>query len=72
MIGWISLALCCLAGVFIWGKAVGSKRGQQAMTAYLPLKLRQESFEKGYCILCHRMFRYKTRSLKKSVKNFSE
>ena len=59
MISWIIVALSCLLGGYIWGKAVGNESGKRATTAMIPLLLRQKSFEKGYCVLCHRVFRRK-------------
>jgi hypothetical protein len=62
--GWISLSLCCLFIGFVWGKAVGKQLGKQLMKTALPLQIRQQSLEKGYCIFCHRVFRYQLRLLK--------
>lgn len=69
--GWISLALCCLLGGFIWGKAVGKQIGKQVMKTALPLQIRQQSLEKGYCIFCQRVFRYKLRMIKAPIRKKS-
>ncbi len=62
MISWIIVTVSCLLCGYIWGKAVGNKLGKQVTTAVIPLVLRQQSFEKGYCVLCHRVFRRKLTS----------
>jgi hypothetical protein len=59
MISWIIVTLSSLLCGYIWGKSVGNKLGKQVTTAVIPLALRQQSFEKGYCVLCHRVFRRK-------------
>lgn len=59
MISWIISTIFCLLCGYIWGKAVGNKSGEQATKAMIPLLLRQESLEKGYCVLCHRIICHK-------------
>lgn len=61
MISWIIIAVFCLLGGYIWGKAVGKESEKAATAAMIPLLLRQQSLEKGYCVLCHRVFRRKIR-----------
>lgn len=69
MISWSIVAVSCLLCGYIWGKSVGNKLGKQETTAVFPLLLRQQSFEKGYCVLCHRIFRRKIRINTPNQKN---
>ena len=46
-------AACFLIG-YISGKRAGRKIGQQEGTALAPLLLREQSFDRGQCILCQR------------------
>lgn len=37
---------------YIWGRRFGVQEGIKIGRALAPLELRQQSLEKGYCILC--------------------
>ena len=37
---------------YLWGKHDGQVEGYERATATLPLVLRQQSLEQGYCLLC--------------------
>lgn len=51
---WIGIAgVSGLLIGYIWGKRDGVICGYQQKTVSIPLLLRQESFEKGYCVVCH-------------------
>jgi hypothetical protein len=47
----IAVIIALLVG-YIWGKHDGLVCGQQQVAVSIPLQLRQQSLEKGYCILC--------------------
>jgi len=47
----ISMIILLLIG-YCWGKKVGHREGYQEGLAHLPLSLRQQSLEQGYCVLC--------------------
>jgi hypothetical protein len=54
MMLWIGIAgVSGLLIGYIWGKRDGVICGNQQRTVSIPLLLRQQSFEKGYCVLCH-------------------
>lgn len=48
----IVLALGLLLGGYIWGRRLGLQEGIKLGHTIAPLKMRQESLEKGYCLLC--------------------
>ncbi len=51
---WIGIAgVSGLLIGYIWGKRDGVICGNQQRAVSIPLLLRQESFEKGYCVVCH-------------------
>jgi hypothetical protein len=61
MILWIGIAgVGGLLIGYIWGKRDGVVYGSQQKTVSMPLLLRQESFEKGYCVLCHELKKKRT------------
>lgn len=37
---------------YCWGKRVGRQEGYQEGLVHLPLALREQSLEQGYCALC--------------------
>lgn len=47
----IAVMIALLVG-YIWGKHDGLVCGKQQGAVSIPLQLRQQSLEKGYCILC--------------------
>jgi len=47
----VSVLLAFFAG-YIIGKKKGRILGEQALRSTYPLALRQQSYEKGYCLLC--------------------
>jgi hypothetical protein len=49
----IAVLIALLVG-YIWGKRDGLLRGNQQGEVSIPLLLRQQSLEKGYCILCNK------------------
>lgn len=48
----IIMVIALLSG-YIWGKRDGMLFVNQQSLVSVPLLLRQQSLEKGYCILCH-------------------
>lgn len=48
------IVIMALLSGYIWGKRDGIISVSQQNLLSTPLLLRQESFEKGYCILCHK------------------
>jgi len=49
----IAVVIALLVG-YIWGKRDGIVCGNQQGAVSIPLLLRQQSLEKGYCILCNK------------------
>lgn len=53
----LSILIAVVIGLFvgyIWGKHKGMLYGNQQGLVSVPLLLRQQSLEKGYCILCNK------------------
>ncbi|MBC8015680.1 MAG: hypothetical protein H7X79_08050 [Sporomusaceae bacterium] len=46
------IAVITLLLGYLWGKHDGRAEGYQQGSAQLPLLLREQSLEQGYCILC--------------------
>jgi hypothetical protein len=50
----VIVVLIALLVGYIWGKRDGLVYGNQQGTVNIPLLLRQQSLEKGYCLLCNK------------------
>ncbi len=50
--GYIIVALGILLIGYIWGRRLGLQEGIKLGRVLAPLELRQQSLEKGYCLLC--------------------
>jgi len=49
----VILMLSTLLLGYIWGKHNGRIEGAQQATVTIPLLLREQSLEEGYCLLCN-------------------
>lgn len=53
------LLLCALLLGYVWGKHNGRVEGYKQGIVNLPLSLREESYNQGYCLLCNKQLEQK-------------
>ena len=49
----VMLMVSILLAGYLWGKHDGRVEGRERAAADLPLLLREQSLEQGYCAICH-------------------
>lgn len=49
----VILLMCTLLLGYCWGKHNGRVEGYEQGIVSLPIRLREQSFEQGYCMLCN-------------------
>ena len=53
------LLICALLLGYVWGKHNGRVEGYEQGIVNLPLSLREESYDRGYCLLCNEQLKQK-------------